>query len=394
MVNVHFDHEMAMTVEISIASQEDYVERDSRIVHLVGSMPFGVSEMPSTMQFLLEKLGGHLISLPDGEPADDIVDRSLWVNTAVKFQNKFESSVFKHESRVGLDNQLNPSVPPEDFATHIGGFGYEHTFNKSFPVFKEALNKFKRINESISNIVFQVGVPTSFSISLFVFKSIFDKFRYMPSVRKALAKEINSIAGHAGHANVLFQIEVPLETIAAFHAIGATGAAESTVSEAHDSTVPALKAGWLRPFAMLIPTSVFYRDLFDFVELLDPSIRVGVHFCLGCARRSRSGPGPQRCACLQARAHTSAVRIASAVAATARAGRPPRAPQLGECHAERRRRQRPGAPLDHDPRRRGHAGPGDPGRHRLVAPPHQVSPPRQFATCSHFGSRCKSHEHP
>ena len=147
----------------SISIQDWNYSVDARIIHLVGSVPFKSSEMPSTMPMLMEKFEGRLISWPDGEPFDDIVDRSHWVNSAVRFQNKFESSAFKDRLKsTGLDHQLYPSVSPEKFVDEIKGLGNEFMFNKSYPIFQKAVVQFKKEKRTTRGLAFQVGVPTSF----------------------------------------------------------------------------------------------------------------------------------------------------------------------------------------------------------------------------------------
>ena len=237
----------------SVSTQNTNLSPDTRTVHFVGSLPFKKSEMLTTMRMLLNKLDGYLESMPDGEPPDDIVDRSSWVDTPLRYLNTHTNEFLLSEKEPeSEDIQLVPLVQPSLLAEKLNGLSYEYTFNQSYQVFKEAL----RGRKPAAKTVFQVGVPSSFAISLVGFKSPFDKFKYMPSIRAALANEINSIAGIAGHENVLFQVEVPIETVLAFRAIGAA-------------------------LAHLVPTRVFYAELVELLKLLDSRVRVGVHICLG-----------------------------------------------------------------------------------------------------------------
>ena len=235
-----------------------------RHVHFLGSMPFSNATMQQTMQTLLRDLRGHLVSLPDGEPRDGDLDRSEWVHTAVRFLSASndptapDKHVFDNGEKLDdrgpdkpADYALVPRVPVGELASRItaAGLGYRHFARQSWPVFRKALQEEGQQDDPVA---FQVGVPSSFDVAIFTMSNVRDKFRYMPALRQALAAEINAFAAEVGHRNVVFQIEVPMETVIS-------------------TKVPL----WLAP------RRLFYAELFQLVKLLDARVRVGVHVCVG-----------------------------------------------------------------------------------------------------------------
>ena len=228
-----------------------------RHAHFVGSIPFENEE--TAMRELLEALGSHLISCPDGEVGKKSElykegDRLGWIQTPIqRCVNNTEAFDIKRdaelEPRLGLVADydkgwiLRPKYGPKELASHIS-FGYDEFFEHSYPIFK-------RLREETGNpnVKFQVGIPTGFDIALAAFDSLPLAIRYQHAFADRIAFECAEIMRQTDD-EVIFQIEavIPLGM-----AVGMPG----------------------------FMTPLLVRPAVSLAAKLPEGARIGVHLCLG-----------------------------------------------------------------------------------------------------------------
>lgn len=222
---------------------------------LIGSLPYSSEE--AAMRKALDVLGDYLFSLPDGEigDKDEIYQKGRrmgWVQTAI--QRNVDSGAFdiakdiERDKTTGLFKNyedlfvLNPKHAPKELVSHLN-FGYLEFFQKSYPVFKQLREQYKK-----PDLVFQVGIPTGLAIAFLSMKPL-QALRYRSAFDERLAYETNEIVKIAGD-DVIIQIEVPIEM----------GLAQR-----------------LPGFMMFLPVNM----LISLVRRITPKARIGVHMCLG-----------------------------------------------------------------------------------------------------------------
>ncbi len=222
---------------------------------LVGSLPFASEE--AAMSHALHVLGDHLFCLPDGEIGEVTPEfpngkRAAWVMTAIN-QCSADSANWETVRPAVNDangfpadyhtvQRLRPRRPPAEMHQHLR-FGYDDFFRQSYPIFKRL-----RDQHGLSNLKFQVGIPTGLGISFSMLAPI-TALRYADAFNRRLAHEVNHILKEAGE-DVVIQIELPGELAMAYQ-------------------LP----GFLVQLAL--------RSVWGLLNKLEYPAHIGVHLCLG-----------------------------------------------------------------------------------------------------------------
>jgi len=192
-----------------------------RTTLLVGSLSY--DNEAEAMERSLQKLGGTLHSLPDGEIGEKTAQypngkRAAWTMTVInKLKEEPDHWEVEREGAVAADGypadyddvpRLRPKHPPGEMLQHLD-FGYDRYFEESYPIFKELREKY-----GVPEMKFQVGVPTGLGIT-FSMMSPLNAIRYADVFNQQIAKEVNRILAMAGD-DVVIQVEVPGEVAAAY----------------------------------------------------------------------------------------------------------------------------------------------------------------------------------
>lgn len=227
----------------------------SRHALLIGSLPFTDEE--DAMTHAIDRLGTHLLCLPDGEIGEKTDaypngKRAAWVMTAINICSEDTESWevvregIRDESGFPVDyanvQKLRPKRPTSAMHKHLD-FGYHTYFNASYPIFRRL-----RAESGLTNLKFQVGIPTGLGITFSMMAPI-DALRYAEAFSKRLAFEVNEIIKVTG-ADVVVQIEVPGELAFAYK-------------------LPKLLV------------RVATHSIYSLVKKLHPSADIGIHICFG-----------------------------------------------------------------------------------------------------------------
>ena len=219
----------------------------TRRVLLVGSLPF--DDEASAMARAIELVGDRLISLPDGE----IGERSQWV-AGLAGRLAEQPSLFD----VVDPGTMNEQGFPVDFdstarlrsrlgPTELGErlqLGYDTAALRSWRHFERL-----RSEARLPRLRMQVGLPTGLGIAVSVLSTA-RALRYARAFTACLEREAAEIARVIGAENLVFQIEAPIEVVAAHR-------------------VPRSAAG------------LAARSVADLVRRLPPQVPIGVHLCYG-----------------------------------------------------------------------------------------------------------------
>jgi hypothetical protein len=222
---------------------------------LIGSMPFENEEQ--AMAQALDKLSSSLFCLPDGEIGEKSAEypkgkRSAWVMTAIDVCSKdthnwevVKQSV-RDENGFPIDyasvQKLRPKHSPAIMDNYLK-FGYDDFFKASYPVFKQL-----REERRLSNLKFQVGIPTGLGITLTMMQPLL-ALRYVDAFNRRIAFEVNEILKIAAD-DVIIQLEVPAEVAIAY-------------------ALPSFLVG------------LALRSIYGLVKKITPNAEIGVHICLG-----------------------------------------------------------------------------------------------------------------
>ena len=174
----------------------------SRRTHLVGTIPApGPRE---AMELAISELGATVDMLPDGETGE----RLNWIQKIIEAMREHPDVELVREGdwseydktprfRVKRGRRLRGETID---------LGYARFFRESFPLFEELTGA-----QGLSELPFQVGIPSPFDLALFTFgpRGAFSQRR---AYTEATMREIREIHSEAG-AQVVFQIEVPAELI-------------------------------------------------------------------------------------------------------------------------------------------------------------------------------------
>ena len=223
---------------------------------LVGSLPF--EDEASAMARAIELVGDRLLALPDGEIGErsdqyPSGDRSQWV-AGLAGRLAREPSLFDvldagtmNEKGFPVDFDSTARLRPRLGRTELGErlrLGYDTAALRSWPHFERL-----RSEAGLPGLRMQVGLPTGLGIAVSVLSTA-RALRYARAFAACLAREATEISRVIGAENLLFQIEAPIEVIAAHR-------------------IP-------RPAAGLAA-----KPIVDLVRRLPAQAPVGVHLCYG-----------------------------------------------------------------------------------------------------------------
>lgn len=222
---------------------------------LIGSMPYENEE--AAMTRALDALGPYLFSLPDGE-IGEITEvytkgkRSAWVLTVINQcaadTANFETikQITRNQEGFPVDykhlEKLKPKRSPSELHLYLD-LGYYTYFKSSYETFKKL-----RAERGLSNLKFQVGIPTGLDITYIMMQPL-DAFRYAAAFNRRIAHEVRQIVSEAVD-DVIFQVEVPGELALAY-------------------MLPSPAMG------------IAIRSIRNLVKMLPVSAKIGIHLCLG-----------------------------------------------------------------------------------------------------------------
>ena len=206
----------------------------------------------------IEFVGDRLLALPDGEIGErsdqhPSGDRSQWV-AGLAGRLAREPSLFDvldagtmNEQGFPVDFDSTARLRPRLGRTELGErlrLGYDTAARRSWPHFERL-----RSEAGLPGLRMQVGLPTGLGIAVSVLSTA-RALRYARAFAACLAREATEISRVIGAENLLFQIEAPIEVIAAHR-------------------IP-------RPAAGLAA-----KPIVDLVRRLPAQAPVGVHLCYG-----------------------------------------------------------------------------------------------------------------
>jgi hypothetical protein len=171
-----------------------------RIAHLVGSLP--APDARAAMTQALDAVRDRLMTLPDGETGE----RHHWIIHIVEAFREHPDLELKADGDWSDYDKL--PIFKERAGRKLSGealdFGHVAAFRESFPIFKE-------LRGDRSELAFQVGVPGDFDMALFTFGAA-GALRHRKPFTDATVNEIRAIHAEGG-ADVVFQIEIPVELV-------------------------------------------------------------------------------------------------------------------------------------------------------------------------------------
>jgi hypothetical protein len=174
----------------------------TRSAHLVGSIP--ADDAADAMGLALDRLGGSLRSLPDGETGE----RHHWIIHIIDALRSHPDLELKKEGDWS-DYDRTPVLRVRRGHTLRGSsldFGHVASFEESWPVFTRL-----RDQQGDPALAFQAGVPGDLDMALFTLGPL-GAFRHRAAFREATVREIREVFRRAGK-DVVFQVEVPAELI-------------------------------------------------------------------------------------------------------------------------------------------------------------------------------------
>jgi hypothetical protein len=219
-------------------------------------MPYADEETALTKA--MEILGRNLKSVPDGEIGEKTPQyptgcRSAWTQIIMDgmeadTQNwRVKRKAIRNKIGVPADynkaSVLRPNTSPAKIEQALN-FKWLDYFKSSYPIYKRIKKE-----RGLSNLRFQVGLPTGLGITFVVLGPVHG-LRFSHAFNKRMAYEANEIAKLADENDLVFQIEVPIEVVM-YH------------------LMPPLIG------------NIAFRSIVDLVNMLDPKIPIGIHLCLG-----------------------------------------------------------------------------------------------------------------
>lgn len=174
-----------------------------RSAHLVGSIP--LEDEDEAMSTALDRLGPHLLTLPDGETGE----RSDWIIHIIEsLRDHPDLEVRTEGDWSGYDDVVTHKVK---LGHRLDGreldLRHVEAFEDSYPAFVRL-----REEHDLDDLSFQVGLPGDFDMSLFALGPTGPLLHRWPFTVATL-REIHAIHARAGH-DVVFQLELPAELVA------------------------------------------------------------------------------------------------------------------------------------------------------------------------------------
>ncbi|MEV0381107.1 hypothetical protein [Nonomuraea sp. NPDC050643] len=214
-----------------------------RHIHLVGSYP--AADARQAMTIMADVAGPYLRTLADGE----VGARRNWIAHIIDDLRDHPDVELRTDGDwSGYDDHPIYKVRRgHRFRSGLLRLGHAKEAGASYAVFKEV-----RAEHRLDGVTFQVGVPGDLDLALFSFGPARAFVRRGP-FRDALVREMREIAAWGGR-DVLFQIEVPAETVMVATAPG--------------------------PLRALVARSLV-PGLIKLVTAVPPGSRFGAHLCVG-----------------------------------------------------------------------------------------------------------------
>lgn len=190
----------------SVPERED--AHVTRAVHLVGSTPF--DSTAQAMDITLERLGGRLRTLPDGETGE----RRNWIIHIIESLRTHPDLEVAREGKWGdYNDRLTFRVRRgHSLRGETLDFGHVASFEAAYPLFQERRERLLASGvQGASELAFQVGIPGDFDMALFTLGPL-GALQHRPAFAHATVREIRAIFERAG-SNVVFQLEIPVELV-------------------------------------------------------------------------------------------------------------------------------------------------------------------------------------
>lgn len=186
----------------------------SRFAHLVGSTPF--ADADEAIDVAIDRLGGHLKSIPDGETGD----RRNWIIHIIEALRAHPDLEIAREGDWTDYNRTPVFRVRRGHSFTADGLDLQHVapFADAYPIFARRRDAAVAAGvPGAGELAFQVGIPGDFDMALFVFGPT-GPFRHRrPFVEATLAeiRRISELAGRdaAGRPGVVFQLEIPAELV-------------------------------------------------------------------------------------------------------------------------------------------------------------------------------------
>ncbi len=227
----------------------------TRAAHLVGSTPF--ADADEAIDIALDRLGGHLHTVPDGETGE----RRNWIIHIVEALRAHPDLEIAREGDWSDYDRTPVFRVRRGHELSADSLNLQHVapFEATYPAF--ARRRETAVTAGVpgaGDLAFQVGIPGDFDMALFTFGPT-GPFRHRRPFTKATVGEIArivSLAGRdaSGRPDVVFQLEIPAELVFVARFPG---------------PLQPLIASWLA------------RGVARLAELSPQGTRFGIHLCVG-----------------------------------------------------------------------------------------------------------------
>jgi hypothetical protein len=186
----------------------------TRAAHLVGSTPF--DDADEAIDIALDRLGGHLHTVPDGETGD----RRNWIIHIIEALRAHPDLEVTRDGDWSDYDRTPVFRVRRGHRLSGGALDLQHVapFEAAYPVF--ARRREAAVAAGVpgaGDLAFQVGIPGDFDMALFALGPT-GPFRHRQPFADATVGEIEqivSLAGHdaSGRSDVVFQLEIPAELV-------------------------------------------------------------------------------------------------------------------------------------------------------------------------------------
>jgi hypothetical protein len=186
----------------------------TRAAHLVGSTPF--ADADEAIDIALDRLGGHLHTVPDGETGD----RRNWIIHIIEALKAHPDLEVTREGDWSDYDQTPVFRVRKGHQLTAASLDLQHVapFQAAYPAF--AARREAAVSAGVpgaGDLAFQVGIPGDFDMALFVFGPTgpFRHRRAFTDATLAEIRQIQELAGRdaAGRPDVVFQLEIPAELV-------------------------------------------------------------------------------------------------------------------------------------------------------------------------------------